>query len=499
MLYKAVGKAKLMGILLSMLFIFSSCNHGGDDKKPEEQQKNDPEPILRKIKIGGKDAEEIEVKDQTNVEYTVEKLEITTEDIFAWFDYGGETGEKLPVRIRGGVFKVDKTKPTVMYLEVAPRKGHYARWTGSVTVKIGIIDMEDIAVGYDLKIQESGRKEELKVETVDFVVQSKEDIVKEVIVNDGSKDYNFKLEERQNAQGSKLYGNSLFLLLNTEQYTKYKITIKPKDVALYREKVVSYELKGTKIPNNNAEFMYAFDGTKDDADIVFKTKWKEGCESDHYEDYGIISLEMLARTVSPRAHVYVKFVDPINNQDISGTEIQLTYKDGVHTGTVTPFTNKPTKFVAYVKAEDGSTMNNEKGKWETVFNLVDLFYDTDEKKLETDEKRKSANKAYETIEITKTGQTPEKIYIAFSIWDQDIGFKPADSVTKLSDYKVLDTVGKDEEGKKTAYQFSIDIKDKSAGAEEDIKIPIVRFKDNAGGELENPIEAFEYIVKVKIK
>ena len=294
--------------------------------------------------------------------------------------------------------------------------------------------------------------------------------------------------------------------MSVDTFKTFTITIKPKDTDIYLDSTYTYRLKGTKIPNNNAEFVTINAGTEQDPDespnLVCDITWVEGCGSPNYEDYGAKSLKMTAHTVSPRASVYVKKVDPLSATEalLEGEqEIKLDNENGVHTKDITLFENKPTKLIAYVKAEDGVTTNDEKGKWQVIFNAVDLFWGYDDSKLGTKETRKTANKAYGEIKAKKADATANKIFIAFGIWDENTSFSPDESIKKMTDYKVLDSYGDPDYGLFTAYQFSVDVSDLNVGQSKEIDIPVMRIANDENEPLDEPIKAFTYKVKITIE
>ena len=479
---------KLFAFLI-LLFLISSCNQTENQKPTVE----DPKLVLKSLTIF-KDDVDIDI-----MKYVSNEEEIRATNIVAKFDYGEETDEAIGVVIEGGTFLVDMTKPKEMKLSVPAVKGEHKGWSGSVMVSIGIIDME-IAIGYDGRLQEDGKEEILSTETVEFIVQSKKDIVEKAIINDGVKDHELNLKEVQAAQGSTLYGARLLLLLRTDDFVTYKIKVIPKDKTRYNETNVSYKLKGTKIADNNAEFVYINDGNEDSPLVVCDIKWEQDYESRFYEDYGALSIKMTAQTVSPRASVFLKIVNPLDDSPIATSpEVQLTNNLGMHTGDITLFNDKPTKLIAYVKAGDGNTTNETRGKWQVVFNSVDLFWGYDDSKLSTEELRKTATKAYSEIEVVKTQATLGKVYMAFSIWDESVGFKPSDAVQAMAEFAKLDTVGNDEDGKHTAYKFSVDISSLNVGEEKNIEIPIMRIASPDGTALDEPFKAFTYKIKLKIR
>ncbi len=484
--------------VFTFLFVLSACNHKGNGSVGIVE-KSDPRLVLKSLKIFNQNVDIEIMKCEVN-------KEITTDNITAKFDYGDETDEAIGVVVEGDVFQVDKTKPTKMNISVPAIKGRYLKWTGFVMVSMAKREME-IDVGYNEQICPNGHQETLVLEVVEFMVQSVEDIIKEVIITDGTKEY--KPEVKLIPETANTYEYYLALatcLLSIDNFTTYTITIKPKDTDVYLDSVYIYTLKGTKIPKDNAEFVTINTGDEQNPEespnLICDIKWVENCESANYEDYGAISLKMTAHTVSPRASVYVKKVDPLSASEalLQGeSELKLNNENGVHTADIKLFANKPTKFIAYVKAEDGITTNNEKGKWQVTFNSVDLFWDYSDSKLKTEELRKTTNKAYSEFEARKANIIGDKLYIAFGIWEEKLGFKPDESILKMPDYQVLDSYGDPNYGQYTAYQFSVDVSNVGLGQSKEIEIPVMRIMDDEEESLDEPIKAFTYKIKVTMK
>jgi len=482
-----------LGVLLVFLFLFVSCNQGAGSKNGKEQ--NDPKLVLKSLTILRTRNVDIEVDPMT---CKVDKERLVSTDIVAKFDYGEETDEAIGVVLEGGEFIVDKTKPTAMIMKVPAVKGLYQAWTGSVMITLEAQDME-VVIAFDGLPQPDGTQKELPLEVVEFIVQCREDIVDKAIINDGTQDHELKLKEFPGEQGSKFYANTLKLPLNTDDYNAYKVTVKPKDPVLYRETVVNYRIKGTKIADNNAEFIYINDGAEESPNVVCDVTWEKDCESQYIEDYGVKSLKMTAFTVSPRASVFVKSVNPLDDSMLSATETQLTSDGkGMHTGEITVFSDKPTKLVAYVKAKDG-TIDNNKGKWQVEFNAIGLFWGYDASKLSSEELRKGANKAYSEVKIKKALAVGNKVFVAFTMWDENVGFRPGDEISKMSDYAKLDSFGDPDYGLKQAYQFSVDVSTLAVGEEKDIEIPVLRIIDANGEVATPPINAFKYKIKIKVE
>ena len=485
---------KVICLLLGLFFI-TSCGQTNTQNGQDGGGGggSDPQLVLKKLTIFGEDVFEKGVDDEKNMSYFSNKREIRSYDIRAEFDYGEEKDERIGIRVEGGYFTADETKATSMKMKVPAVKGSYQEWTGSVMITLKEQDME-VLIAFDGQPQPNGTEKELSLEVVEFIVQCREDIVEKVIINDEKENHELKLEETQNMQGGTIYGAFLKLLLNTERYTNYKVTVKPKNPKLYLETEATYSIKGTKIPDDNAKFIYTQDGETSLPNIDYDPTWEPDCESNYPEDYGVKSLKITAYTESPRASVFLKRVNPLDDSTI-GSEVELTSDGkGMHQTNIELFDDKTTKLVLYVKSKN-NTLDNEKGKCEKEFNPLDLFWGYDDTKLSTEELRKGAGRGYSEITVEKSKIAGNKVYIAFSIWDEAIGFTPSDSVKAMSDFKKLDTTG-DEDNLVTTYQFTVDVSSLNVGDSKDIEIPIMRIP--AGEESTPQIKAFTYKFKLKV-
>jgi len=492
---------KLMVYFLSCLVLLAfSCNQtngrqtGKENDKPNKP-KDDPPLVLQTLKIADKYVDIDLMKCEV-------KVEVTSDEIVATFDYGDEEDEAILVKVEGDVFIAEEGKEKPMYLSVPAVKGLHAGWHGTVTVTVEKIAMP-IKVGYNGTEVLNGKEEEIDIESVDISVTSKEDVIKEVIINDGKKDHSVQIKHNsETALQDEEWQASKVFLLDTKDFTTYTITIKPKNENLFLQTTYTYKLKGSKIDETNAEFDYVQEEEGPAPHVLCDIEWVKGCESLTYVDYGARSLKMTARTVSPRASVYVKKVSPIDNKEevLEGeSEIKLKNDLSFHTGTIELFKDKPTKLIAYVVAEDGSTKNNEKGKWQMVFNPVDLFFDYTEEKLATEALRKTATATYKTIEIEKNKIQGNKFFIAFAIWEEKLGFDVGQSVKEMIDYKKLDTFGIADYAQYTAYQISVNTEDLKKGGSKEISIPVMRIKDIEDETLDEPIEAFTYKITILAK
>jgi len=479
-------------MLLASFFVcsllFVSCKNQGQGKKGGkhgEDAKPDPELKLVKLKIFGN-----ELNDLENMEIEVSEDVIDIENITAWFDYGDVKEEAIGVTINGKeTFDVGSAE--FMMLSVPEVKTRYKAWSGKVKV-IHVQKEMSLMVGWDYQNQNSGTEETFGAETLCFSVVAEEDIIQSAILNYDGRDVDMPV--REEITGPKTYWvASRIDLLPIDEPKDYKIIVKPKDSKEYKDTVVSYRLKGTQVPKNNAEFVYA---TEDEADVSVDLKWKDKCESTVPQDYGVSSISVSCRTVSPRAKVMAKIVNPNDENKIIGREVALTCTDrnGVHTGEVLLLQDAPSQVVLYVVAEDGSTKNNTRGTWKAMYNPMDLYWSYKTDDIATAELRKNKNAEYASIDVTKTDVQNNTIHLVFVTWAKEFGFAPKDA----SNYTELDTFSVDE-ASQTAYRLDVDVSTLNAGEKKDVVFTIEKNKDINGDDLNPPVEAASYRVAINMK
>ena len=137
---------KLLICFLSCLVLLAfSCNQTngrqtGKENDTPNKPKEDPQLTLKTLRIAG---EEVDLQD---MEYET-KIEITSDEILATFDYGDEKDEAILVKVEGDVFIAEKGKVKPMKLNVPAVKGLHAGWSGAVKVTVEKINMP-IKVGY---------------------------------------------------------------------------------------------------------------------------------------------------------------------------------------------------------------------------------------------------------------------------------------------------------------------------------------------------------------
>lgn len=364
-----------------------------------------------------------------------------------------EVGCLNDVTIENVVFKLDGEKKH----EMAPKKeGLYAyiakyafEIPGNEAHNVEIIitpkDKQYSNLIYKFKLKWSGNKAPLPLtfainryprpngytvtfnsESAKLLVQAKLDVMGKVFIGEEGQEVECTITSFTSTTGATIWQAEKSVSLvdaNGDAATKtFIIKVTPKSSEDYRETVCRYIITGTKIPNNNAEFVW-ITGQEPSPKVLSDIEWMPGLPTGGYaDDYGAKAVTFEAHTISSRATVKYQILDMKGNA-IQGYEAKnLTNENGVHKSEkITLFSDKPTKIKLWVIAADGITINDEKGKWEMIYNPVDLAWEYENKGDKGYEYKKGA---YDVIELERDKVTDpaKKIYLVFAPWKEDFGY-----------------------------------------------------------------------------
>lgn len=320
----------------------------------------------------------------------------------------------------------------------------------------------------DSQVRASGYKETLKKEIVNLVVQldGKDDVMEKVEI--GEKDgvlQSCKITKHQNELASYYSAGMDILLAQTEKV--YIIKVTPKDKAKYATVECKFYLTGTKIDDDNAEFML---NDKHKPQVSTFLTWKdEILKSRYYNDYGVAKIKLIAKTKSPRAKVKYQFIDAVTNVAIDGTTYDLTSDNkGNHVSQeISLYEDKCTKVKVWVVSKNGTT-DDVSGVWYREFNEVPTFWSAEA--APTGEEL-AKNKVYDKIEVNKADVKAGKIHLAIIVWNENEGH------SVLSDglgtgcvpfKKIAQLPNKKQE----MWQGSVDVSSMNAGESKDVYIKI---------------------------
>ncbi len=353
------------------------------------------------------------------------------------------------------------------------------------------VPIEPITIRVGGVIQKSGYKAILKAESIVISVEAESNIIAEVTIGEKEKDEVVcPVEEKTLITGKKIWEaqRDVSLLDNDENAVEkiFRIIVKPIDTEGYRETTCEYTIKGTKIPKNNAEFVYT---NKKVPDIRSINDWIPSLESKFSDDYGVKAVKLIAYTVSPKAKVKYQIID-LDDKPIEGfPENEMTNDKGTHTlEKINMFGNKPTRIKLWVIAEDGHTTDDKKGLWKFTYNPVPLTwgYENHEKGA------KYTTKAYDTIEIDKAKVgADKKIYLVFATWNEKNGYTILNEglPSFQTDCVKLETLGRYQQYYKTSIDVSTLVSEPSTQNELEAV-----FKLQKKG-----IECINYRVKIKLR
>ena len=325
-------------------------------------------------------------------------------------------------------FEIADTNPHDVEIIITPKDKKYSnliykfrlKWSGKKTPL-------PLIFGVNGNVQKNGYKATMKAETAQLLVQAKKDIMLEVYMGEENHEQKCNIITFQASSGTVWHSETNVSLLGSDGNAATKtfvIKVMPKDVENYEETICKYTLTGTKIADDNAEFVWST-GQYAAPKVLSHIEWMAGLDSNEYiDDYGAKAVTLEAHTVSTRAKVKYQFVD-MEDKPIQGQEVkEMTNTNGVHKSEkIELFKDKPTRIKAWVLAADGTTTNDKKGIWKMTYNPCPLAWEY-ENKGDEGKGAEYKTKAYDLIEIEKGKVTDpgKKIYLVFAPWKEDDGY-----------------------------------------------------------------------------
>jgi len=393
----------------------------------------------------------------------------------------------------GYTFKVPDFNPHLVELTIFPKKDTYSPLSYSFNIKSsGKKLIMPIGFSIDNFDTKTGAKEKVGKEDVILAATCRQDLMREVKI--GEKDSSGTVINEKTVPIKKVstwgdnfyYESSLEVALTADVEKHFVIRVIPKEADDYDEVSCDYYLTGTAIPNDNAEFVF---GSGQNPGPVYETiEWLEGVDGKDPTDYGVKTVVLKAKTLSPRAKVKYQIVNPIEDKDIVGYTVQEMQNTSGHheSPAITLFDDKPTKIKVWVVAEDGNTTNEQRGRWGRIYNYVPLTYGYSD----TTTGQEYTNKAYDLIELDKTSiQSDKKVYLVFAPWKEEKGYTVVNN--DLPAYQTTFVKLGLHQNEQELYKTSIDVSSLLGGTPSTLEA-ILKIKK---GEK----ECLTYKVKIKVK
>lgn len=400
----------------------------------------------------------------------------------------------------------ENKKPYLLKIEVVPKdKEMYEALVYSLNLQSsGKAVPMPLIFGVDNKIQPDGKALEINAETAEVLVQSKKDVMKTVKIAIKDVDnVDCEVQELQNQQGDTFYdARRIVSLLEGENAVERTIiiTVTPKDETKYLPATCTYRLTGKKIEANNAKFVFERNQPKVGAEIEFK----DGVSGKYLDDYGVSYISFTCYTESSRATVRYTVLG-LNNTSIDFPEttgqtaekykVMTRGENGKHTSEkIKLFANKPTTLKLYVVAEDGNTVDTEKGEYYLATNPIKLRWSYTQKEA-TAKFEDFETEGYGEVTLKKSSIQGNHAYFAIEAWDDgDGGFKVGSNVAEGQDaFQKLPQTEKEKKALKQSYYTKLDVSKLISGEVQELP-----FKCNMLSK-EGDKDCFTYTVKVKIE
>jgi hypothetical protein len=251
-----------------------------------------------------------------------------------------------------------------------------------------------------------GKEVTIASDKAHLVVLSEADIMQKITINGNKK----TIEEFE--YGGKAYKGVEHNENLTANGKDFEIIVEAKDKLKYSD--INWQFKILPLSKTNAKF--AKDGK--DLDVgTFESVFKEGIENDYDDDYGFISSKFIARPEDERASIYLNILSTLDDSPLLPTPIILLLqtegklKGYRATEQISAYANKPTKFVVYVVASDGSTKDDENGKWIFIANYAKLKWGYTKASVDT--------LAYDKISLERGEIKGNKIFLSVEVYGKD--------------------------------------------------------------------------------
>jgi len=200
----------------------------------------------------------------------------------------------------------------------------------------------------------NGYAADLNVEYCEFVVRASSDVMNTVEIGQKANPQNATIMKLKTQLGA-IYEAKADIQLDKTKRETYIIKVNPKNA---EHATITYEfnLKGKEVDASNAEFELNPDNKRLVTASVIEYVDKHPDPSFHC--IGTKKIKITAKTLSPKAKVKYKFINPLTGEDIQGqTEHEITNKVGrTHTSEdIVLLENSTTRVKVWVESENGKT------------------------------------------------------------------------------------------------------------------------------------------------
>jgi len=347
---------------------------------------------LKSVKFKIDDKQEVEVQGSTSSE---------------WFGYGANhTFEDVEVNVEHKIvvtLESDDPKFASLVLEFKVKS---IDELPSPKYTFGIDEVKK-SHGYKAKLDKDFAK--LFVQTLEEGVIDKVEIGKE-----GSEE-EVEITSFKNSDYKVVYQG--LKLIDIDAKATYVIKITPKNLSTYAVVTCKYYLEGTKIDENNASFILT---NKGEPDAKVEVNFKNGINGKYREDYGAISAQVTAYTMTKVSTVKAIRIDTVEGEKVEGdTELLLTRTPNTREvkGLLNAYDDKPTRYKVWVIGNNNS-IDNKNGVYKFDLNPVPLFWSYQKVNSVS-----GLDVAYSEIKISKTKVKNNKVYVFVAPWKERYGYK----------------------------------------------------------------------------
>lgn len=388
-------------------------------------QKKSSTPIITSLKIGGKS---LPIQDDIDAGYTQENkvdVQITVSPADSTVTFKTAKGASLDEKNYWALSDGENNAV------ITVKKGSVEK---AYKLKI-VLGEEPMTMGLnffiDKKPYASNQHISCMAEQVELLVQTEKDVMSKVEIGEEGSLKEAEIQEKQNKGQKKFWQASLSVKLTLKQEKKFIIKVTPKNQEgdKYKVEECVFFITGEEIPDDNAEFQREGEDHPKKRVRIKEVKWKAGCESNFPEDYGVEGVIIEAFTVSSKANVKYKFIDPYTSTILDSSEYSFTNNhDTSHTSPLIPVdASKPSAIKVFVVAENGVATNPTWGTEELRFNPIELKFgyeyrkedtvDSNGKKLPKTQPTDYKFKAWDEVKIDKDKvKQDNKVFLCLYMW-----------------------------------------------------------------------------------